>query len=153
MEIKLTPEERISFLVIMAGGMYRALDNIYRKADGGTKASIMRELAASMAQLEPVMDMYGLGRDPEGIARGMMLTEDLIGCQPAGKLLSVSPDEAVREVTACPWAGQFAPDGGTCNLVMAAVNEGLANKHGLEVRCDKSIAGGADRCVWRVYRK
>jgi len=71
--------------------------------------------------MRSIMDAYGLDRDPEGLARAMALTEDLIGCEPMGELLSVTPEEAVRKVTFCPWAASYSDDGGTCRLVMAAI--------------------------------
>ena len=104
-----------------------------------------------MRELEPVMDAYGLERSPEGVARAMVLTEDLIGCEPRGELLRVTPDEAVRKVTSCPWAASY--DGDTCRLVMAAVEEGLGKRYGLEARCDQTMAEGAPHCIWRVRRK
>jgi len=38
--------------------------------------------------MRSIMDACGLDRDPEGLARAMALTEDLIGCEPMGELLS-----------------------------------------------------------------
>ena len=153
MSIELTQDERVAFLVIMAGGVYRVLYNLYQEADKGNKQQIISALGESMKELEPVMDMYGLGRTPEDVARGMMLTEDLIGCEPRGELLSVSEQEAVRKVTSCPWADAFSSDGETCRLIMKAMEESIGKKYGLEIVCDQNMAEGAEYCIWRVRKK
>lgn len=150
MAIELSPEERLVYLVIMAGGGNRVLYNLYKDADEVEKKRILGEMGEYMKELEPVMDAYGLGRDPEGVARGMMLTEDLIGCEPRGELMSITEDEAVRKVTSCPWAASY--EGGTCRLVMAAMEEGIGKKHGLEIVCEQSMADGADHCIWKVKK-
>ena len=102
MKVEISPEERLMYLVIMVGAGNRVLYDIYKGSDEETKQRILQAMGAYMQELEPVMDAYGLGRDPEGVARGMVLTEDLVGCEPTGELLSVSSDEAVRKVTSCP---------------------------------------------------
>jgi hypothetical protein len=151
MGIEFSEQERLTYLVIMAGGGNRVLASLYRGSDEATRARIVAAMAAYTRELEPVMDAYGLKRDPEGLARAMMLTEDLIGCEPKGELASAGPDEAVRVVTSCPWAASY--DGDTCRLVMAAVDEGLGRPNGLEVTCDQTMAEGAPHCVWRVRKK
>ena len=100
-----------------------------------------------------VMDDLRANPQSDRAARAMILTEDLIGCEPAGELASVSKDEAVRKVTFCPWASMFSEDGGTCRLVMAAMEQGVAGKYGLEIVCEQNMAEGADYCVWKVRRK
>ncbi len=150
MAIELSTEERLMYLVIMAGGGNKVLHNLYKGADEVEKKRILGVMGEYMKELEPVMDAYGLGRDPEGVARGMMLTEDLIGCEPRGKLLSVTEDEAVRKVTSCPWAASY--EGGTCRLVMAAMEEGIGKKHGLTIVCEQSMADGAECCIWKVKK-
>jgi len=151
MAITLSDEERIIYLIIMVGGGNKVLYDIYASGDAKTKERILSILGDYNRQLEPVMDAYGLGRDPEGVARGMMLTEDLIGCEPKGELLSVSDTEAVRKVTSCPWAESF--EGGTCRLLMAAMEEGIGKPYGLEVFCEQTMAEGADHCIWKVRKK
>jgi len=153
MAIDLSSEERMMYLVTMAGGGNRLLYNIYKESDEKTKQVILRIMGAYMQELEPIMDAYGLGRDPEGVARGMILTEDLIGCEPKGELLSVTSEEAVRKVTFCPWAASFSDDGGTCRLVMAAMEQGIGEKHGLEIFCEQNMAEGAEYCIWKVRKK
>jgi hypothetical protein len=153
MAIELSPEERLVYLTIMAGGGNRVLYNIYRDSDDKTKKRIIEAMGESMKELEPVMDIYGLKNDPEGLARAMVLTEDLIGCEPMGELLSVTEDEAVRKVTSCPWAASYSDDGGTCRLVMAAMEEGIGKKHGLTIVCEQNIAEGAEYCIWKVKKK
>lgn len=143
-------DERLLYLVIMLGGVNRLLGRIYREADPDSRKKVLTALGEYNGQIEPVMDAFGLARDPEGVARAMMLTEDLIGCQPKGELLSVSDTEAVRKVTACPWTGTF--DGDTCRLLMAAMEEGVGRKYGLKITCDQSMAEGAEYCLWRVKR-
>lgn len=152
MKIELSPNDRISFLTIMAGGLYRTLDNLFKEADLKMQERIINEIADSMAQIEPVMDMYGLSRTPEGIAKAMLLTEDLIGCEPKGELSSATENEAVRIVTSCPWSSQFSNTGSTCTLLMRAVDVGLARKYGTEVICEQTIASGSDRCIWKVRK-
>ena len=153
MAIEISTEERLMYLVAMAGGGNRLLYEIYKGSDEKTKQRILEAMAAYMQELEPIMDAYGLGRDPEGVARGMILTEDLIGCEPRGELLSVTPEEAVRKVTFCPWAGAFSDDGGTCRLVMAAMEQGMGEKHGLEIVCEQNMAEGAEYCIWKVRKR
>jgi hypothetical protein len=150
MAIEFSAEERLMYLVIMAGGGNKVLHNLYKGADEAEKKRILGEMGEYMKELEPVMDAYGLKRDPEGVARGMMLTEDLIGCEPKGELMSVTEDEAVRKVTSCPWAASY--EGGVCRLVMAAMEEGIGKKHGLSVVCEQSMADGADHCIWKVKK-
>ena len=140
-------------MTIMAGNYCQALFEVHRDGDRRTRESVIRALAGCMAGLEPVMDLYGLPRDAEGLARAMVLTEDLIGCQPAGSLLSVSSDEAIRRVTGCPWAASFSDDGGTCEMVMAALTRGLGEKLGLEAVCEQSLARGDACCLWKVRKK
>jgi len=153
MDIDISNEEKIAYLTIMAGSNNRVLYDVYSESDEHTKERIIRAMAESMKQLEPVMDQYGFGRDPEGIARGMMLTEDLIGCEPKNELQSVTEAEAVRKVTFCPWAAMFSSDGGTCRLVMKAMEEGIGNKYGVEIICEQNMAEGADHCIWKVRKK
>ena len=153
MAIDLSSEERMMYLVTMAGGGNRLLYNIYKESDEKTKEVILRIMGAYMQELEPIMDAYDLGRDPEGVARGMILTEDLIGCEPKGELLSVTSEEAVRKVTSCPWAASFSDDGGTCRLVMAAMEQGIGEKYGLEIFCEQTMAEGAEYCIWKVRKK
>ncbi|RJP33762.1 MAG: hypothetical protein C4536_03785 [Actinobacteria bacterium] len=152
MSIELCEEEKRMYLVIMAGGGYRVLYNLYRDGDEEVRERIVTAMGGYMRELEPVMDAYGLTRDPEGVATAMMLTEDLIGCEPAGKLLSVTPDEVVRKVTSCPWSYAFSDDGGTCRLVMAAMQEGIGNEYGLEISCEQTLAEGAEHCIWKVRK-
>ncbi|TAL31624.1 MAG: hypothetical protein EPN93_17665 [Spirochaetes bacterium] len=151
MNIELKPEERLAYLIIMVGGGNGLIQKIYENSDETARAMIMKLLGEYNQQIEPVMDAYGLGKDPEGVARAMMLTEDLIGCEPKGELLSVTPDEAVRKVTSCPWASSFSIE--TCRLLMAAMEEGVGKKYGLEIFCEQSMAGGAGHCIWKVRRK
>ncbi len=153
MAIEISAEERLMYLVMMAGGGNRMLYDIYRESDEETKQRIVRIMAENMQELEPIMDAYGLDRDPEGLARAMALTEDLIGCEPMGELLSVTPEEAVRKVTFCPWAASYSDDGGACRLVMAAMEEGLGKKYGLEIVCEQNMAEGAEYCIWKVRKK
>ena len=149
--IEISPEERLMYLTIMSGGGNRVLYNLYKEGNEESRSKIVKAMGEYMQELLPVMDAYGLGRDPEGVARGMMLTEDLIGCEPKGELLSVSPDEAVRKVTSCPWAASY--EGGTCRLVMAAMEEGIGKKYGLTIVCEQSLAEGAEYCIWKVRKK
>jgi len=153
MAVGFSPEERSMYLVIMAGGGNRVLYELYRSGDEETRRRILKAMGEYTRELEPVMDAYGFAGDPEGVAMAMMLTEDLIGCEPKGELLSTSPDEAVRKVTSCPWAYSYSDDGGTCRLVMAAMEEGIGRKHGLEIFCEQNLAGGAEYCIWKVRRK
>ena len=153
MAIEISTEERLMYLVMMAGSGNRMLYSIYKESGEETKQRIIQTMAAYRQELEPIMDAYGLERDPEGLARAMVLTEDLIGCEPRGELLSVTPDEAVRKVTFCPWAPSYSNDGGTCRLVMAAMEEGLGNKLGLEVLCEQTMSEGAEYCIWKVRKR
>lgn len=153
MPIDFSQEERLMYLIIMAGQGNQTLYELYSDSDDTAKTRILDAMAKGMEALEPIMDMYGLARDPEGVARAMVLTEDLIGCEPKGKLLSVSTDQAVRRVDSCPWAGSYSKDGGTCRLVMAAMEQGLGRKYGLEITCDQTMAEGKDHCIWKVSRK
>ncbi|MFH1135640.1 MAG: hypothetical protein V1816_06105 [Pseudomonadota bacterium] len=153
MTIELTLEERIGFLTIMAGAGHRALSEVYRDGDQGTRELVLSAMAKTMADLEPIMVLYGLDKDAAGLARAMVLTEDLIGCRPAGELVTATPAEAVRKVTSCPWAASFSADGSTCRLVMAALEKGLAEKYGLKVVCEQSLAEGAEYCIWKVIGK
>lgn len=150
MAIELTTDQRLHFLIIMVGGANKLLARIYSEADSDGKKKVLAALGEYNSQIEPVMDAYGLARTPEGIARAMMLTEDLIGCQPKGELMSVSDTEAVRKVTFCPWSDTF--DGSTCRLLMAAMEEGVGRKYGLAITCDQTMAEGAEYCLWRVMR-
>jgi hypothetical protein len=150
MPIEFSPEERLMYLIIMAGQGNQTLYELYSQADDVEKSRILDAMAKGMEALEPIMDMYGLARDPEGVARAMVMTEDLIGCEPKGKLLSVSPDQAIRRVDSCPWADSYSNDGGTCRLVMAAMEQGLGRKYGLTVTCEQTMAEGADHCIWKV---
>jgi hypothetical protein len=152
MAIQISPEERLMYLIVMAGAGNQALYDIYRDSDRKTKQRVIEIMANQMEALEPVMDAYGLERNPEGVARVMVLTEDLIGCEPQGELLSITSDEAVRKVTSCPWAASYSDDGGTCRLVMQAMQEGIGKKYGLEVFCEQNIAEGADYCIWKVRK-
>lgn len=152
-DIQITPEERLAYLTLMAGSGNQVIYEVYAHSDAETKKRIVSAMAENMQLLEPVMDQYGLGRDPEGVARAMMLTEDIIGCEPMGKLESVSPDEAVRKVTFCPWSTQFSSDGGTCRMVMAAMEQGIGKKYGLEISCEQNMAEGAEHCIWKVRKK
>lgn len=152
MNIQISPDERLMYLVIMAGAGNRLLYEVYKDSDAETQERIIEVMAKYMQELEPVMAAYGLEPDPEGVARAMMLTEDLIGCEPAGELLSVAPEEAVRKVTSCPWAVSYSDDGGTCRLVMAAMQEGIGKKHGLEIFCEQNMAEGAEHCIWKVRK-
>ena len=153
MSIEFSPEERLMYLIIMAGQGNQTLYELYAASDESVKTNILNAMAKGMEALEPVMDMYGLARDPEGVARAMVMTEDLIGCEPKNQLLSVSPDQAVRRVDSCPWAASYSSDGGTCRLVMAAMEQGLGRKYGLEISCDQTMAEGKDHCIWKVTRK
>ena len=152
MAIQISPEEQLMYLIMMAGAGNQMLYDIYRASDRDTQQEIIKVMASHMQALEPVMDAYGLERNPEGVARAMMLTEDLIGCEPKGELLSVSSEEAVRKITYCPWAASYSDDGGTCRLVMTAMQEGIGKKYGLEVFCEQNIAEGADYCIWKVRK-
>ena len=149
MNIEISPEERLMYLITMAGAGNRLLYEVYKDGDDETRKKILKAMAKQMQGLEPIMDAYGLERNPEGVARAMVLTEDLIGCEPSGELLSVTSDEAVRKVTSCPWAA----DGGTCRLVMAAMEEGIGRKYGLEISCEQNMAEGAEYCIWKVSEK
>lgn len=153
MDIRFSTDERLMYLVLLAGGGNRVLYNLYRESDEEGKKRIMAVMAAYSQELELAMDLYGLARDPEGVARAMVMTEDLIGCEPKGDLLSAGPDEAVRKVTFCPWSGSFSTDGGTCRLQMAAMEEGIGKKYGLEIFCEQTIAEGAEYCIWKVRKK
>ncbi len=153
MSIEISIEERLMYLTMMAGSGNRLLYEIYKDSDEETKQRIVGVMAKYMQELEPVMDAYGLERNAEGVARAMMLTEDLIGCEPMGELLSATPTEAVRKVTACPWASSYSDDGGTCRLVMEAMQEGLGKKYGLEISCEQNLAEGAEYCIWKVSAK
>ena len=153
MAIRISPEERLMYLIMIAGSGNQMLYEVYRESDTETKRRILNVMAKNMQQLEAVMDAYGLERNPEGVARAMILTEDLIGCEPAGELLSTSNDEAVRKVTHCPWAASYSDDGGTCRLVMAAMQEGIGRQHGLEIFCEQNLAEGAEYCIWKVRKK
>ena len=153
MKISISSEERINFLTTMCGSAYRVLHALYEKDNEELQNEVLSALAESMKDLEMVMDLYGIPRNPEGVASAMMLTEDLIGCEPCGELLSVSGTEAVRKVTSCPWASLFSQDGSTCRFIMEATQKGIADKHGLRITCEQSIAGGSDYCIWKVSRK
>jgi hypothetical protein len=151
-DIQIPAEEKMAYLTIMAGAGNRVLYDVFSQSDDATRKRIISAMAESMQQLEPVMDQYGLGRDPEGVARGMMLTEDLIGCEPSGELASISDEEVVRKVTFCPWSTMFSTDGGTCRLVMAAMEEGIGKKYGLEITCEQNMAEGAEHCIWKIRK-
>lgn len=138
---------------MMCGATYRVLSDVYSRTDEKTRQVIIDALAKSTQALEPMMDMYGLGRDPEGVARGMILTEDLIGCEPAGELLSVNSNEAVRKVESCPWAHALSDNGETCRLMMAAMEEGIGKKYGLKISCEQNMAEGKNYCIWRVSKR
>lgn len=153
MDITVSMEEKLAYLTMMAGSGNKVLYDIYSASDAQTKNRIIKAMGNSMQMLEPVMDQYGLGREPEDVARAMVLTEDLIGCEPKGELMSVSPDEVTRKVTFCPWSMIFSGNGGTCRLVMAAMAEGIGKKYGLEIVCEQTMAEGADHCIWTVRRK
>ena len=150
MTIQITEEERVFFLVTMLGGANKLIHEIYELCDTETRDKVMEKLAAHNQQLEPVMDMYGLGRDAEALARAMALSEDVIGCEPRGELQSAGPDEAVRKVTDCPWKDVFTAD--TCRFQMATLEKGLASRYGLTVTCEQTMADGADCCIWRVKK-
>jgi hypothetical protein len=152
MNVEISLEERLMYLVMMAGAGNRLLYEIYRDSDEATRSRILLVMAENARQLEPIMEAYGFERNPEGVARAMALTEDLIGCEPRGELLSVVPEEAVRKVTSCPWAASYSDDGGTCRLVMAAMQEGIGRRHGLEIFCEQNMAEGADYCIWKVRK-
>jgi hypothetical protein len=152
MTISFSEEERLAFLIQMAGTGNQALYEIYKDGDDDTRDRIRGVMAGGMAELESIMDMYGLAKTPQGLAQAMVFTEDLIGCEPRGELFSVNEKEAVRKVTSCPWADLYDSDGGTCRLVMAAVEEGLGKKYGLEVVCEQNMAEGAPYCIWKVNR-
>ena len=151
MKIDLSTDERLLYLIIMVGGANKLLSKIYHEADADAKKQILSALGEHNGQIESIMDIYGLARNPEGVARAMMLTEDLIGCEPKGELLSVSDDEAVRKVTMCPWSETF--DGNVCRLLMEAMEEGVGRKYGLEITCEQTMAEGAECCLWKVRRK
>lgn len=151
MKNEFSQEERLSYLVIMLCGWEKLFCKIYEESDEENKERIMKAAAEYMQELEPVMDAYGLKRDPEGIARAMVMTEDIIGCQPTGELESVSSEEAIRKVTYCPFVGTITGD--LCRFQMAALEDGLGKKHGLEITCDQTMADGADHCIWRVKKK
>ena len=153
MTIEISIEERLMYLTMMAGSGNRLLYEIYKDGDEDTKQRIVAVMAKYMEGIEPIMDAYGLERNAEGVARAMMLTEDLIGCEPMGELLSATPKEAVRKVTSCPWASSYSDDGGTCRLVMEAMQEGIGKKYGLEIFCEQNLAEGAEYCVWKVSEK
>ena len=152
MDIEISHEERLMYLIMMAGAGNRLAYEIYRESDRATQERIVKAMAGQMQQLEPIMDAYGLDRSPEGVARAMMLTEDIIGCEPNGELLSAAPEEAVRKVTHCPWAASYSDDGGTCRLVMEAMQEGVGRKYGLEIFCEQNMAEGAEYCIWTVKK-
>jgi len=152
MTVDISPEERLMYLTMMAGSGNRLLYEVYSNCDKETQGKIVKAMAKDMEGIEPIMDAYGLERTPEGLARAMMLTEDLIGCEPMGELLSATPEEAVRKVTACPWASSYSDDGGTCRLVMEAMQEGVGKKYGLEILCEQNMAEGAEYCIWKVKR-
>ena len=153
MTIEISIEERLMYLTMMAGSGNRLLYEIYKDGDEETKQRIVAVMAKYMEGIEPIMDAYGLERNAEGVARAMMLTEDLIGCEPRGELLSATPKEAVRKVTSCPWASSYSDDGGTCRLVMRAMQEGIGKKYGLEIFCEHNLAEGAEYCIWKVSEK
>lgn len=153
MTIEFSAEERIMYLIMMAGSGNRILYDIHKDSNDETKRRILASMANSTKELEPVMEAYGLEPTPEGVARAMVLTEDLIGCEPRGELLSVAADEAVRKVTSCPWAAAYSSDGGTYRLVMAAMEEGIGRQHGLEIICEQTIAEGAEHCIWKVRKR
>ncbi len=153
MDLSFSEEERLAFLIQMAGSGNQTLYEVYRDGGEQIQSRILAAMAKGMAALETIMAVYGLKEDPEGLARAMILTEDLIGCEPRGELCSVNEGEAVRKVTSCPWAGMYSADGGTCRLVMAAVQEGLGKKLGLEIACEQNMAEGADHCIWKVKRR
>ena len=150
--MEISPDERLMYLIMMAGAGNRLLYEVYKDGGDATREKILKAMAKHMQGLEPIMDAYGLERNPEGVARAMVLTEDLIGCEPKGELLSVTSEEAVRKVTSCPWAGSYSDDGGTCRLVMAAMEEGIGKKYGLQILCEQSMAEGADHCIWTVRK-
>jgi len=152
MTTEISTEERLMYLIMMAGAGNRLLYEVYRDSDDETQRKILAAMAKSMEGLEPIMDAYGLERNPEGVARAMALTEDLIGCEPKGELLSATPEEAVRKVTSCPWAASYSDDGGTCRLVMAAMQEGIGKNYGLEIFCEQNLAEGAEHCIWKVRK-
>jgi hypothetical protein len=152
MSIEISPEERLMYLITMAGAGNRLLYEVYKNSDDGTRQEILESMAKHMQGIEPIMEAYGLERNAEGVARAMVLTEDLIGCEPKGELLSATPTEAIRKVTFCPWAESYSDDGGTCRLVMAAMEEGVGKKYGLEISCEQSLAEGADHCIWTVRK-
>ena len=153
MTIEISVEERLMYLTMMAGSGNRLLYEIYKDSDEDTKQKIVGAMAKYMEGIEPIMDAYGLERNAEGVARAMMLTEDLIGCEPRGELLSATPKEAVRKVTSCPWASSYSDDGGTCRLVMRAMQEGIGKKYGIEIFCEQNLAEGAECCIWKVSEK
>jgi len=152
MAISISPDERIAYLVTICGSLYKTLYTLHETGDDVMKQRVMDSLSESMGELEMIMDLYGIPRNPEGVATAMMLTEDLIGCEPKGNLLSVSDTEAVRKVTCCPWSSIFSQDGRTCTFIMEAVQRGLGDRHGLRISCEQSIAAGDQYCIWKVTR-
>lgn len=153
MNIEISPEDRLMYLIAMAGAGNRLLYEAYKDSDDGARQKILDAMARHMQGIEPIKDANGLERNAEGVARAMVLTEDLIGCEPRGELLSATADVAVRKVTFCPWAESYSDDGGTCRLVMAAIEEGIGKKYGLEISCEQNMAEGADYCIWKVRKK
>jgi hypothetical protein len=137
----------------LAGAGNRLLYEVYKDGNDETREKILAAMAKHMEGIEPIMDAYGLERNPEGVARAMAITEDLIGCEPEGELLSATPEEAVRKVTSCPWADSYSDDGGTCRLVMAAMEEGVGKKYGLKISCEQNLAEGAEYCIWKVSKE
>ena len=152
MTISFSEEERLSYLIQMAGSGNQALYEIYKDSREDAREKILSAMAEQMAALEVVMELYGLKKDPEGLARAMVFSEDLIGCEPKGQLFSVEENEAVRKVTSCPWAAMYSNDGGTCRLVMSAVESGIGKKYGLKVVCEQNMAEGSPYCIWKVKR-
>jgi hypothetical protein len=146
-----TENERLLYLVSMLGGWERLFFRVYTDSSGQTRERLLNAAADLMGELEPAMDALGIPKTPEGVARAMMMTEDIIGCEPAGELLSASPTEAVRKVTSCPFIGTITGD--FCRFQMAALEKGLGDRHGLEITCTQTMAEGADHCIWKVKRK
>jgi|GEM_PF-1253290 len=149
---EISSEEKISNLINMIGGLHGVLYKIYKESNEDVKKRVIKAVAEYLLTLDSILDDFGLSRDPEGVAKMMVYTEDIIDCQPKGKLLSVTADEAVRKVTSCPLAKLHSDDGGTCRLIFAALEEELGKKYGLEVVCDQNLAEGKEYCIWKVRR-
>ncbi|GAB6146647.1 hypothetical protein [Desulfocicer niacini] len=146
-------EDKFNLLSNFTAGAYRAIYEIYRQGDEKMKAMVLTALSESMEGIEEIIDLLGGDRSPKGVAQAMMLTEDIIGCEPKGVLLAADENEAIRRVDQCPWSEIYSSDGGTCKLIMKALECAIGEKYELSIVCEKTLAEGSDCCIWKVKKE